>query len=40
MVPGEQLTEEIRCQIETYLAAGQELYGLGEDGRIGVIKEK
>lgn len=40
VVPGEQLTEEICCQIETYLAAGQELYGLGEDGRIGVIKEK
>ena len=39
VVPGEEITKELCGRIEACLAAGQELHGRGEEGRIAVIKE-
>lgn len=38
-VPGERLTKSVCGQIESCLAAGQELQGLDEKGRVAVIKD-
>ena len=38
-VSREEITKELCGRIEACLAAGQELHGRGEEGRIAVIKE-